>query len=780
MRRFAALRTLAVVAALVASFITSAWAGETERPIEYLFPQSTLVGLALPDLSAARTAMSASRLGEIYNQPEMHAFLDPVCKEMSAAYDKLRAANPAVPTLDVLDRSLLNGELAVSLYSRGFGQEPGLFISIQPKDAKAFEELLKPALRGNPLVPDQPVPLEEGDGAPGVIYTHGRLLFCKPMSDLVEIATRAADKAEDHQGSLWGAAGFKAAQKNTKSSAAWLYVNPPELLDLAAQAAKAKGEKVDLKALFDTLGLGSLNALLLNLDFSGREAVCDVVLGKQGDTGIFSLFNARGVKKDALKIASLDAPYVSAGSFNFSEVMPLIRKAVATAAPGQEGQLDNGLKQIAAWMKIDIEKDLLENIEPDFAMAQTPLDTTLPLSFQPGMVALFHLKNGAKMTSSLEKVFAVALVLGAPQLPPIVLKVGTTNYKGTKIYYFSQLLNGAHAFAVSKDNLIYGTSVNAVKRGIDQLAATSTILDNKDFQTAIARVSGQPFDAEKLPSSFSYAVDRGSGGGTLVVTALGIAEVTAILAGSAEGLAKGQLLDQPALPPMIANLPNIGDIARHPAMGVAVPILNAIDLNIWPDESFFAQYRTAHAAISFADANGWHARSEFPPPMPQYGSMGALLPIAGAAIVASLVLPVIGRARGAAQHAASANNLKQIGLAYQMYINDNNAAPDSGASLFPKYIADKRVFQNPGHKDAAAGYTMIAGIQSSDQGAMVAYETEGQDGNRHVLMINGAVENLNEVEFQERLQATEAIVKKTGRQFKQVPLKADRGEVNAF
>lgn len=753
--------------------ILPAFAGDGAKP-EELFPETTLFAAALPDLESARKAFSSSRLGELFSQAEMREFIDPIVAKIKAAYNDNRPFQPAIPSLDDIDKGLLNGEVSVCIYSRGAGFEPGVIFSLVPKDMKAFESLLKPVLKGQPLPQGEPFPLGgAGEEAPGALIMQGRITVCKPMPEIALVADRANDAAKRTKETLSAFAPFAAGRAALHDPAAWFYVNPKGIAELADDIANKRNEKAMAKKLLSAFGLENLNSLFGSLTINAKEVSAEFFAGMP-EGAAPGLFNVRPIEKELLQVAAENAPFVEAASMDFARILPAIREVIGALAPDPNAlqNFDKGLMQVNGLLQFDLQKDLLSNIEPAFVMTQTPRETGVPLTFNPGMVGVAKIKDPMTVERCMQKLKDTAEAMMGHNVPALFARFATTKYKGTTIYYFNQILQGANAFCVSKNMLVYGNSVNAVKRGLDQLSSGTNILSNKDFQTAIARVSGQPFDAAKLPASFSYSIDTGGGGSELFLTLAGLALETGIVAGMSEGIQQGKQLEGP--PPGFegfAMIPNVGPELSRPGVRAALNVLSTVDLNLWPDEEFFVKYRGAHASASTRGKDGWLVRSDLPPPMPVMNNGGALVPVAIVAVGAAVALPVLARARDAARRVANTGNLKQIGVAMMNYAAaHNDALPNKGEDLFPQYVNDLQVFKSSS-LDAAQDihYYIVPGLRVTDGAILIAaYENDPPSKVRAVLFADGHVESLEEAAFNATLDQTARALKASGRKFEPV------------
>jgi prepilin-type processing-associated H-X9-DG protein len=357
---------------------------------------------------------------------------------------------------------------------------------------------------------------------------------------------------------------------------------------------------------------------------------------------------------------------------------------------------------------------------------------------------------------------------------PVRVEVRQIAHAGKTIYYPALPLSGVPpALCVAGDRLLIGTSVNAVRRGLEQLGQPADILSDKEFQETLSRLTGQPFDARKLPPGFCYAKDYSSGTGALLCAGGGVFILSAFLGGMLESTgqeAPAQELGQPEEGPLEA-------FYSRPAGKVVLDVLGRLDLGLWPDEGFFRKYRRAHGSASQWTPDGLHVRVELPPPLPGLRSTGSspLVMIGATSVGAGLLLPVLARAREQARRASSANNLSNMVKCCHLYADaaDKWKFPGDAAELYPDYVRDFRVFKNPRFGDADVGYIYVPGSTPEAVGNVVFYESipEGvvSEG-LNVAFSDGHVEWVDMDEFEAHLEKTQKALKDAGVEMKPVSI----------
>lgn len=528
----------------VLAFAGASLRGADDFKPEALLPESTVFAVLAPDLATARGQLAQTKLGQMFAQPEMQAFCAPACAEMRAMYEEFAAKQPILPKLHDIDAGLLSGGLLVGLYTRDDPRIPaGMLIALKPKDLEAFKRLLPPPMQ-EALLGGNPMPLGLEPDAPAVVFSAGQLILVVPQEDLPLVQQRATDPAARQAGTLAQSPAFVSVQQSLDSPQAWSYLAPARIMDFVFQQTPLGADR-DARMVaqaLKALGMDSWQALGTGLGFKNErvEIRGAMKLGAPG-AGFCALWPAgTPVAAESLKIAEKNAPYVAVSHFDASKLIPLLRSVTLAVEPKLEQHFDAGLAMIQNLLGIDVQADLLANFDTEIVTAQTEVDTSAPISLVPGLVLAVKLKDPARVDAALQKAVGALAQITQGQLSQFSLK--PVPYKDKTMHYISDGLVGAGpgAFIVLGDRLYYGTTVNALRRGLEQLECKESIVDQAGFQETIARLTGQPFDPAKLPAQFAFAADRGKGTGSLILSGLGLLGAGGALAALSEwpGLAE--------------------------------------------------------------------------------------------------------------------------------------------------------------------------------------------------------------------------------------------------
>jgi prepilin-type processing-associated H-X9-DG protein len=235
-----------------------------------------------------------------------------------------------------------------------------------------------------------------------------------------------------------------------------------------------------------------------------------------------------------------------------------------------------------------------------------------------------------------------------------------------------------------------------------------------------------------------------------------------------------QLGDQPASGLAFADLPQTAPnaygswlmLSRYAGFGDIFGVRSPVMI-LPPLKTLLGELSPA-GAISWTDAAGWHARRLEPFP----GSEAlATDPMAGyqtmqPAMMMSLLLPSMNRARGMADRVKSANNLRMIGQGCLLYANENKGKypPSLGDIAVNEDLAPDAFFK-PGHQrrppaetanhpkelaawiNANSDYVYLGQgktVQAAGRQDVIAYEKHGPGSEgANVLFGDGHVEWVN-------------------------------------
>ncbi|MCK6472600.1 MAG: DUF3352 domain-containing protein [Planctomycetes bacterium] len=733
-----------------------------EAGLEAMLPAKTLAGLLVSDVETALKEAKAGRLGRMIAQPELQAYFAPIFANMKAVYEDLRAGHPELLSVEDLERSVLRGSACAAVYKRDAGEALGFLAVVKPGDPATLARVLPPNMT-----------VHAGRNSV-VAWRDGCLIYGKPAEDLKGILAAKPGAVK---------LGVLRARLDAKEVLAWA-----DVAAIYEQMADAQDDETSMRmrAVLGGLGLFQVKRVRMGLGFHAGEAVLETCLDWRDAVdakalqGVFRLFEpGEPFAAGAFKIAGPDAPYVGAGYFHWDRLQPLVLDLVARQDPARAAEVAGFLKQVDTALGFDLQKDLLANLGGAYVLAESSIDTSVPFSSMPGLVFSFPAKDPAKVEACLQK-FHAWFTARIGELGSGIGGFVLRKYaQGDRTIYAltGKLLGGPLvAWSVSDGRMLVGTTVNALRRGMEQLGRTDSILDNPEFAKTVARLAGKPFDAKNLPQGLAYGSDRSTGLGTFALSSLGVASGTIALSAiveSAQKRARGPR-------------PHTGEdralaFLAGPAGQALLKVANTVDVELWPDATFFERYRVARGSLSRWDPEGLFVRCELPFPVPGAsagnGSPSALTTVSVAAVGAGLLLPVLARARESARRSSSMSNLSQMGKAMAMYSMDQGRQgkfPPTAADLYPDYVRDARVFLRPGWSQLhPAHYMYIPGSEQEDGITVVAFENPPEDqfgDGRNVLVAAGSVEWMSNDEFANALRETAAVLMKKGIEMKPVPI----------
>jgi hypothetical protein len=217
-------------------------------------------------------------------------------------------------------------------------------------DASALVTLLQLALAQSPPPPSAHLAVTNNNGLV-----------------LVTVGLSTPDQFQVHADALRSSAPYVHALQQVGGSdgAVTLYKNSHEIITMIDHAVDADTtakpeDRQKYHAVVDALGLEAFTQSAYRGSFKDKGWTDDVFIGTQGPhTGLLTLFDGAPIDKAILALVPQEALSFSAGRFDPSKILPLVRDVAARIAPNALATINKGLVQAQQQLGFDIETDLI-------------------------------------------------------------------------------------------------------------------------------------------------------------------------------------------------------------------------------------------------------------------------------------------------------------------------------------------------------------------------------------------------------------------------------------
>jgi prepilin-type processing-associated H-X9-DG protein len=447
---------------------------------------------------------------------------------------------------------------------------------------------------------------------------------------------------------LAGVKSFSGAMSKQTSPVIAAYIDAEALLKLVNEAVTKFGPpeaNEKWSAARDALGLSGIRRLSFTQGFDGKDwSTRAFIEAPAPRKGVIAGFDATPVTDDLLRSIPVSATVMGVGRADLGGLFDAIQSGLVQLDANASQEFDKGMKEVNEKLGLDLRQDILGPLGDEWAYYIAP-DITGRGPF--GMVVINRLKEAEKAQSGLDKLKERANELIAEEADKDVkisfksakIGSGTIDYLATPFASPSWTIQNGNLYAGLFPQVVAGATT---KRG-------KSILDNPDFVALRKRLG-----AERASSIQFYDLPRSA------PTSYQIWLFTSSFA-------------------------KLGDI-----VGVDTPMM------LLPPLQTMMQHLSVAGSASWVDDTGWHFRaiSPFPGATAIASETAGSMDVQTTALMVSILLPSLNRAREQANRIKSASNLRQIGLSAHMYANENKGAfPEDLAATSSDLTID--VYLNP-------------------------------------------------------------------------------------
>jgi len=526
-------------------------------------------------------------------------------------------------------------------------------------------------------MPKMSILCDAGKDAPAVLAKLQQLLQ-KPRRGPVPMAvaeqnglvTFTVGAAMKDGGKLNALAAYKsAASKAQEKPVLVVYVNGERLvatIDDAIKTSRAPEAPEKWASIRQSLALDGFKGAIWTAGFDGKNwGTRAFVAAPAPRAGLMKLFDGTPISDDTFKLIPETAVLAGVGRLDLGSTFDGVRNGINAADPRNGEQFDDAVANVSGLLGVDVRNDLLAPIGDTWTYY---VDPATGGSGVLGGVLINQLRDPAKAEQSFGKFEESANRLIRQQLRNEKLTIAFKQkaIDGVNVHYLATPLV-TPAWAIKNGQWVVGLYPQVVAGATANLGTGGkSILDNPAFVDVRKRLGDVPAtslqfaDLPKLaPSSYSSWL-------------------------------------------LVTRYAGVGDL-----FGINAPLM------ILPPMKTLLSHLSASGAVTWSTDEGMFMRSVSPFPMSQTISSDPLaaVGVAQPALLVSILLPSLNRARETANRVKCAANLKQIGNGMLLYSNENRgqAPPDLGTLIVQEDLT-AQVFVCP-----SGGNEAPQGMKPEDQ-----------------------------------------------------------------
>jgi prepilin-type processing-associated H-X9-DG protein len=483
--------------------------------------------------------------------------------------------------------------------------------------------------------------------------------------------------------------------------------------DVRAIVAKAKSLAEELSGplpplvepLLEALGINAIHSKYIHCSKTEQGSWWRIFVHVEGERkGILKLWDQEPLSEDDLRIVPEDAYWAQVWNLDLADLWQELLVTVEAVDPEMVPMIQGAVAMTAGFLGFSVTDDLLPALGDTWAVYDAPAHGGVLLT---GSVLVAEVKDSEAVHGTLLRL--VEMLKPVLRMKDVNLATRQASDGDHTIHHV--VIGGvpcpvAPAWGFVGDRMVFGLFPQTVKVALDQVdpqTRQASILDHPGFQNAKPRIFSDSIQSFGFCDSQYFArlfYPLGLMYSTAGCSMLSVADVD---------------LDFSAFP-LVAEVVE----RAHNTFGTCSTDKDGI---------LYAQVGTGTTAVAA---------------------------VAVVALLVSILLPSLARARELAKRAVSSANLRGIGMGIHIYANDHQERfPESLDELVEAGYITREMLTSPRDREGAVSYIYLSGQSAAaDARNIVAYERVIGDEGTNVLFSDGHVEWMKLDAFKRALQAT--------------------------